>query len=254
MWVRTESGGQAIAHVAPHRPQPPPGPHRDRRRRRTPSHIPSMRASTSKPATALFGRKAPAPPPPPPAKKCVGGGGARRWRTGVERLRAAGDRREAPAGVRAAALTDLPFSRSLFGRSKPAPAPPAPAPKKSLFGRAKPAAAAAAAPVPRRKQSFMEAFDFQENIEADAILIAKARGMARGDKMSPAQYAAMRRKVGGTAKSFFKEYVQAEGKYVEKGYVSDDEEPAVGIPPGAWALGLTLAGLAAATVAVVQRT
>lgn len=41
---------------------------------------------------------------------------------------------------------------------------------------------------------------------------------------------------------------------MDRGYVSDDDEPAIGIPPGAWALGLTLVGLAAATVAVVQRT
>lgn len=71
----------------------------------------------------------------------------------------------------------LPPSRGLFSRpAKTAPVPSAPQ---------KPAA----------RRSLLAVLDFQENIEEDAILIAKARGMKKGDKMSPAQYAAMRRKV-----------------------------------------------------------
>ena len=89
--------------------------------------------------------------------------------------------------------------------------------------------------------------------ESDAILIAKARGMRKGDKMSPEQYAALRRKVGGTAGDYFKSWVEVQGKYAEKGYVAADEE-AVTIPPGAIFLGLTLVGLAAATWGVVSHT
>jgi hypothetical protein len=72
-------------------------------------------------------------------------------------------------------------------------------------------------PVVIRKQSFLEAFDFSAaRSDDDAILIAKARGMRKGQKMSPEQYQALRRKVGGTAKDYWKGWVDVKGNYVDK--------------------------------------
>ena len=63
----------------------------------------------------------------------------------------------------------------------------------------------------------------------------------------------LRRKVGGTAKDFWKSYVDVQGQNVDKGYVAKDGG-AVTIPPGIWALGLTVVGMIAATVAVASHT
>lgn len=102
--------------------------------------------------------------------------------------------------------------------------------------------------------TFLEALDFAATrSEKDAVLIAKARGMRAGEKMSREQYQALRRKIGGTAKDYWKSYVDVKGANVDKGYVAKDGG-AVSVPPGALFLGLTLAGLAAATAAVVSHT
>ena len=63
----------------------------------------------------------------------------------------------------------------------------------------------------------MEAFDFSAaRSEEDAILIAKARGMKKGQRMTPEQANALRRKVGGTAKDYWKGWVDVKGSYVDK--------------------------------------
>eukprot|EP00747_Dinoflagellata_sp_TGD_P136053 gnl/TRDRNA2_/TRDRNA2_175511_c0_seq2.p1 gnl/TRDRNA2_/TRDRNA2_175511_c0~~gnl/TRDRNA2_/TRDRNA2_175511_c0_seq2.p1 ORF type:complete len:305 (+),score=39.92 gnl/TRDRNA2_/TRDRNA2_175511_c0_seq2:71-985(+) len=67
------------------------------------------------------------------------------------------------------------------------------------------------------------ALDFQENIKEDRGLLDGARNMRKGEKMSREQYGAVRRKIGGTSGGFFGETVEAEGKYLEKGYVAEDE-------------------------------
>lgn len=41
---------------------------------------------------------------------------------------------------------------------------------------------------------------------------------------------ALRRKIGGTAKDYWKDWVDVQGKYVDKGYVSDEETTVVGLP------------------------
>ena len=57
---------------------------------------------------------------------------------------------------------------------------------------------AAAAAAPLRKQSFLEALDFsQARSRSDALLLQDARAMKKGDKMTPEQYAALRRKARG---------------------------------------------------------
>jgi hypothetical protein len=136
---------------------------------------------------------------------------------------------------------------SLFGASKKAAAP-APVveitPGKtgfSLFGASKKAATATAktaatktakvdkAAVYKKQESILSAFDFSTaRSKSDAELLYDARyGKLENGKMSREQYAALRRKIGGTSKDFFKGWVDVKGEYTDKGYVAKEETAAV---------------------------
>lgn len=160
--------------------------------------------------SALFKRKAAAvvEPPPLPVKKGLFSFG----------------KKEAPAPVQA----PPPAKKALFSFGNKAEA--ASAQSKGAAGKGK---KAAEQPV-QRKQTFLEALDFSEvRSYEDAKLLSDAKYGVRGKdgKMTRDQYNALRRKVGGTAKSFFKETVEAKGKYVEKGYVAREKAPiSEGIP------------------------
>ncbi len=70
---------------------------------------------------------------------------------------------------------------------------------------------------------------------------------------TPAQAAALRRKVGGTAKDYWKGWVEVKGENVDKGYVVSADE-AAGLPPAVGLLALTLLGMLGVVGVVVQRT
>lgn len=80
--------------------------------------------------------------------------------------------------------------------------------------------------------SVVGSFDFAEvRSKSDAELLYDAKyGTLQGGKMTREQYQALRRKVGGTAKDYWKDWVEVKGEYTDKGYVSEDTNAVVGLP------------------------
>ncbi|GAB4820334.1 hypothetical protein N2152v2_007380 [Parachlorella kessleri] len=106
--------------------------------------------------------------------------------------------------------------------------------------------------------SIVSSLDFAEvRSERDAELLYDAKygdRSANGGKMTREQYMALRRKVGGTAKDFFKESIDVKGKYAERGYVSSSGGVSSSTPLFAVAGAGTLMVMLAALVLVVQKT
>lgn len=98
----------------------------------------------------------------------------------------------------------------------------------------------------------LSAVNFEEDIEADRGLLAQAKRMGKGDKMSREQYGALQRKVGGTKGGFFGENVFAKGEYLDKGYVETAEERPTEVVAKPF-LALVLVGVLATTAFVVQQ-
>lgn len=116
------------------------------------------------------------------------------------------------------------------------------------------------APPKPKKAGFLsqvtEAIDFaQVRSEGDRELLDKAktslgRNSKKGkerEKMSREQYQALRRKVGGTARDYWKDYIQADEV---KGYKSSEGTQVTGLP---FLLAVVL-GLVVATGVVVSQT
>ena len=80
--------------------------------------------------------------------------------------------------------------------------------------------------------SVVGSFDFAEvRSKSDAELLYDAKyGKLEDGKMTREQYQALRRKVGGTAKDYWKDWVDVKGEYTDKGYVSEDTNGVVGLP------------------------
>lgn len=156
-------------------------------------------------------------------------------------------------------------TQALFGRKATVVAEPEPVapPKKGLFGlrKAEPVSTGKTKPINKaeeytRRQGFLgravSALDFQEQVKSDAELLYDAKYGKRGEdgRMSREQYGALQRRIRGTAKGFFKEWVDVKGEYVEKGYVSTDSTTVPGLP----FLIATVVALLAATAFVVAST
>lgn len=69
--------------------------------------------------------------------------------------------------------------------------------------------------------SITNALDFSAIRSAkDAELLSEAKNTIKDQKrMSAEQYGALKRKVGGTAKSYFKEFIDVQGEYTDEGWV-----------------------------------
>jgi len=98
----------------------------------------------------------------------------------------------------------------------------------------------------------LSAVNFEEDIEADRGLLASAKRMRRGDKMSREQYGALQRKVGGTKSGFFGENIFARGEYLDRGYVESAEEQPVKPLANGFLYGVLVAVLGTTAYVVVQ--
>lgn len=128
----------------------------------------------------------------------------------------------------------------------------------SVVARATKTKTVAAEPVAAKKKGpgflsqTISALDFVEasRSKKDADLLYEAKyGQLKDGKMTPEQYAALRRKVGGTAKGFFKEWVEED---VTPAYMKESA-PGAQVPFLPLLVGVAVA-LVGVTVVVVEKT
>ena len=106
------------------------------------------------------------------------------------------------------------------------------------------------------KKSFLtsvtDALDFSEaRSKSDAWLLYEARTEElKGGRLSKEQAAALKRKIIGTKKDYWKDWVDVQGKYTEKGYVSSESSTVYGAP----LIGLTLLGVFSTLGFVISQT
>ena len=97
----------------------------------------------------------------------------------------------------------------------------------------------------KRQESVLSAFDFSTaRSKSDAELLYEARygNLGKDGKMSREQYQALRRKIGGTAKDYWKTWIDVDGKYVDKGYVAKDAaSTASNVPALPFLIGIVVA-------------
>ena len=98
----------------------------------------------------------------------------------------------------------------------------------------------------------LSAVNFEEDIKEDRGLLAAAKRMGKGDKMSREQYGALQRKVGGTKSGFFGENIFARGEYLDRGYVESAEEQPVKPLANGFLYGVLVAVLGTTAYVVVQ--
>ncbi|PRW20989.1 kinase [Chlorella sorokiniana] len=191
-------------------------------------------------------------------------------------LRGAALQKQRPARQQRAARMQ---TSALFGRKgstavvekEAAPAKPA---RGGLFGSRGSSKQQTAAPAKQQKKSKVDkaaeyekrqglfgravsALDFAEvRSKNDAELLYEAKYGKRGEdgKMSREQYAALRRRVGGTAKDYWKDWVETKGEYVDKGYVAKDKSATAASVPALPFLVGTVVALFGATAWVVAST
>ncbi|KAI8462934.1 MAG: hypothetical protein J3K34DRAFT_445794 [Monoraphidium minutum] len=130
----------------------------------------------------------------------------------------------------------------------------------ALFGKKSSVAVAEkpATKVPKKGQqtdSVLSAFDFsQTRSQKDADLLWEAKYGERGadGKMSREQYAALRRKIGGTAKDYWKDWVEEEQVKNIKTYYKEGGDAAGTVPFLPVLVGIVLAMLATTVLVVAQ--
>ena len=160
----------------------------------------TQRVSTG--VRALFKKKAPPPPPSPPPKKSLFSFGAKKS--------------SPPSSPKQQQVRDFEYNAQESMSESYARIRKQRARRKAEFEAKEKGGLSAAL------FSVTRALDFQEDISADRGLLARAKSMKKGDKMSTEEYGALRRKVGGTKGGFFGESVDVKGKYVEAGYVDQE--------------------------------
>jgi hypothetical protein len=137
-------------------------------------------------------------------------------------------------------------TRALFTRKRADAPPKETTPKPDRSGRV--GYKAATTEAERRKQAAILNTAAKNRGAQDRRALAEARNLKKGQRMSPEAEAALTRKVGGTARDYFKDYVEVEGKYIEGGW-TDGAATSNGTGAVAALGGLTLLAVLAFTVA-----